>query len=147
MLLQTPLFSRWSLPLNICLITLILQSFPALYCTMFIELIFSICFINRTGVERTRYNNRRGTLFCSRLYWIHPPLNDHSMADIQRRRSILAWIVIFCLFTAQTQLQESSYLSLPLCADLLIYEINYWVLNHSNLLRTIIYTSLIINLQ
>ncbi len=34
---------------------------------------------------------------------------------------------LFCLFMAQTQLQKSRYWSLPFCADLLIYEINYWV--------------------
>ncbi len=48
-------------------------------------------------------------------------------ADIQRRGTILAWIVILSVFMAQPQLQKSSCWSLPFCADLLIYEINSWV--------------------
>ncbi len=49
-------------------------------------------------------------------------LLKYTWADIQRQGSILA----YCLFMTQIQLQKSSYWSLPFCADLLIYEINYW---------------------
>jgi hypothetical protein len=46
-----------------------------------------------------------------------------SNAAIQRRGSILAWTVILSVYGADT-IAIDLY---PFCADLLIYEINYWV--------------------
>jgi hypothetical protein len=46
-------------------------------------------------------------------------------AAIQRRGSILAWIVILSIYGADT-IAEVKLLISPFCADLLIYEINYW---------------------
>ena len=44
-------------------------------------------------------------------------------AAIQRRGSILAWIVILSVYDEDTIAIDLFHF----CADLLIYEINYWV--------------------
>ncbi len=62
-------------------------------------------------------------------------------AAIQRQGSILSWIVSLSVYGANT-----IAIDLPFCADLLIYEINCWILNNSNL-HAIISTLLIINLH
>ncbi len=47
-------------------------------------------------------------------------------ADIQRRGSMLAWIVILSVYGTGTIAETKQLISPFLRSDLLIYEINYW---------------------
>jgi hypothetical protein len=54
-------------------------------------------------------------------------LNRFAKACIQRRGSILAWIIILSFYGADTIAEVKLLISPFFCADLLIYEINCWV--------------------